>query len=212
MAFLLHPIQYAVQRCVDSIVQTPERGARISGKTTLQDLDVAANAPPTRTSKIRNPFASFSSADPPPPPLEAESLAFSPDVGFQPTYLPPPLWKRPHTSVEAQRLYNHARTVAWYADSLPLLETWRFLPFNVGVDSIIGLVPGLGDIAGAIIGVYLVGIVALFGLPFRLVGIMLLLVTLDTLVGAVPLVGDALDVAFKVSRGCVDPFTPLTAS
>jgi hypothetical protein len=40
--------------------------------------------------------------------------------------------KRPKTDLEAQRLYNHIRTVSWYLDAIPLLG--RRLPFNIGVE------------------------------------------------------------------------------
>lgn len=194
MAFLLHPVQYAVQRCVDAVVKTPERGARVSGQTTQQDLGATPEASSSSSSTswrtLRTPTASA-------PNLEHEALAFDPYVGFHPTYYYPFWQGRPHSDEQAQRLYNHARTVAWYADSMPLLSSK--LPFNVGLDSIVGLIPGLGDAIGAVIGVYLVVVVAFFGLPLKMLGIMLALVVVDTLVGSVPVVGDALDVAFKVS-------------
>lgn len=113
---------------------------------------------------------------------------------------------------EAQRLYNHLRTFAWYADSLPLLSPK--LPFNIGLDAIIGFIPYVGDAIGALIGLYLVFLASLFGLPVRILAVMVALVVVDTVVGAVPLVGDALDVAFKVSsrRAQLTSFhlTPLT--
>lgn len=50
--------------------------------------------------------------------------------GFSPQYVAP--LRPPRTSFEAQRLYNHLRTVAWYLDAIPFLG--KQLPFNVGVD------------------------------------------------------------------------------
>lgn len=90
------------------------------------------------------------------------------------------------------------RTLAWYSDSLPLLSTW--LPFNIGIDAILGFIPYVGDFFGLFIGIYLIFLAALFGLPLQTLGIMAALVIVDTSVGLVPIIGDAIDVAFKVRR------------
>lgn len=114
-------------------------------------------------------------------------------ASFKPQYAVP--IRRPRTDAEAQRLYNHIRTVAWYLDSLPLCST--FLPFNIGVESIVGFIPVVGDYVGLVLGVYVVYLCSLFGLPIRVLFFMLVNVVLDCFVGLVPIVGDLLDVAFK---------------
>lgn len=164
MAFILHPFNYAIKKTVNAVLKTPERGARISGITTDHDITI----------------------------LEHEALAFDPVKGFKPTWHVP--LRRPRTDKEAQSVYNHIRTLAWYADSLPLPVR---LPFDIGIDAIIGFIPYLGDALASLIGLYLIYLVALFGVPFRILGIMLLLVIADTLLGAIPILGDAIDVAFK---------------
>lgn len=89
--------------------------------------------------------------------------------GFAPQYVAP--LKRPKNDVEAQRLYNHVRTVSWYLDAIPLLG--RKLPFNIGIESIIGgIIPGLGDIVGFILSLYIIFMCALFGLPLIVLGMM----------------------------------------
>lgn len=50
--------------------------------------------------------------------------------GFAPQYVV--YIRRPKTSQEAQRLYNHIRTISWYLDAIPILG--RKLPFNIGVE------------------------------------------------------------------------------
>lgn len=52
-------------------------------------------------------------------------------LGFAPQYVISS-FRRPRNDLEAQRLYNHIRTVSWYLDAIPLLG--RKLPFNVGVE------------------------------------------------------------------------------
>ena len=69
--------------------------------------------------------------------------------------------------------------------------------FPIGLDSIIGLVPVLGDIVTTALGAYIVWEARNLGLPkwklWRMAGN----VAVDTAIGAVPLVGDAADVLFR---------------
>ncbi|GAC98148.1 major facilitator super [Pseudozyma hubeiensis SY62] len=115
---------------------------------------------------------------------------------FQARYLPP-LLHRPRSSAEAQQLYNHIRTVAWYLDSIPLLGSR--LPFNIGVESIVGIIPGVGDYVGLILGLYQILLCALYRLPLTVLLWMLFNVLLDCMIGIVPVIGDALDVLFKAN-------------
>ncbi|SJX62398.1 related to siderophore iron transporter mirc [Sporisorium reilianum f. sp. reilianum] len=119
----------------------------------------------------------------------------APHHPFEPRYLP--LLHRPHNSQEAQLLYNHIRTVAWYLDSIPLLGS--SLPFNIGIDSIVGIVPWVGDYIGLILGLYQIVLCSLFGLPWSALFWMLFNVVVDCMVGLVPIIGDALDVVFKAN-------------
>lgn len=81
-----------------------------------------------------------------------------------------------------------------------LLENSFTLPgvnYRVGLDSIIGLVPVVGDFVAAAMGMYLVWEAKNLGLPkwklWRMTGN----VAFDTAVGAIPVVGDAIDFVFK---------------
>ena len=69
---------------------------------------------------------------------------------------------------------------------------WRF-----GVDALFGLIPGLGDVAGALVAVYALRVARILGAPAAVQLQMLSNVALDALVGTVPLVGDLFDFAFK---------------
>jgi hypothetical protein len=71
---------------------------------------------------------------------------------------------------------------------------------RLGLDSLIGLVPGIGDIASALISSYIVWEARQLGLPRWKIARMIGNVALDTTVGAIPLVGDVLDVFFKSNR------------
>ena len=69
---------------------------------------------------------------------------------------------------------------------------WRF-----GLDAVIGLVPGLGDIAGALVAMYAMNVARKLNAPSAVRLHMLSNIALDALVGIVPILGDVFDFAFK---------------
>ncbi len=68
-----------------------------------------------------------------------------------------------------------------------------------GLDSIVGLVPGAGDLASALLSGYIVLASARMGVPPSVVARMILNLGVDTLVGSVPLLGDLFDVGFRAN-------------
>ncbi|MEO8193335.1 MAG: DUF4112 domain-containing protein [Gemmatimonadales bacterium] len=70
---------------------------------------------------------------------------------------------------------------------------------TLGLDSIVGLIPGLGDLAGAAMSGYIVLASARMGVAPSVVVRMILNLGVDTLVGSVPLLGDVFDVGFKAN-------------
>ena len=68
-----------------------------------------------------------------------------------------------------------------------------------GLDSIIGLVPGAGDVVSSMLSGYIVLASARLGVPPWVVVRMILNLGVDTLVGSVPLVGDLFDVGFRAN-------------
>jgi hypothetical protein len=81
-----------------------------------------------------------------------------------------------------------------------LLENSFTIPgvnYRVGLDSIAGLVPVVGDLVTAAMGMWLVWEARNLGLPkwklWRMTGN----VAFDTAVGAIPVVGDAFDLLFR---------------
>ena len=69
-----------------------------------------------------------------------------------------------------------------------------------GADSILGLVPGIGDLAGAAVGLAIVNEARKLGVPKEKMARMVYNVGLDALAGSVPLVGDLFDLYFKSHR------------
>ena len=82
-----------------------------------------------------------------------------------------------------------------------LLDDSISLPggLRIGWDAIIGLVPGVGDMAGVLLSGYIVVQALRLGAPAPVLARMLGNVAIESLVGAVPLLGDLFDAAFKAN-------------
>src|SRR5690242_16812485 len=76
--------------------------------------------------------------------------------------------------------------------------------FRIGLDPIIGLIPGLGDAAGAIIAMFIVVEAASIGVPRSVVLRMGGNVLIDGLIGSIPILGDLFDFAFKANTRNID--------
>lgn len=74
------------------------------------------------------------------------------------------------------------------------------LGFRMGLDPLLGLLPGFGDVLGATFSGWMVITAARMGAGPATIVRMLMNLGLDALVGAVPLLGDVFDVAFKANR------------
>ncbi len=87
--------------------------------------------------------------------------------------------------------------LAWMLDSV-----WRIPGTNIrfGADAVMGLVPGIGDLAGAGLSLYIVMEARRMDVPKSVIARMIGNIGLDTLVGAVPLAGSVFDVAFRANR------------
>jgi|SRR5688572_13280213 len=82
-----------------------------------------------------------------------------------------------------------------------LLDQCIVLPggFRIGIDPIIGLIPGFGDVISAVLSLYLVYQGALLGLPKRILMRMLGNVAIEALVGTFPVLGDVFDAVWKAN-------------
>jgi hypothetical protein len=69
-----------------------------------------------------------------------------------------------------------------------------------GADSLLGLVPVLGDASGALIGLVIVNEARRLGIPNHKLGKMLYNIGADTILGSVPVLGDVFDIYFKSHR------------
>ncbi|WVQ84542.1 hypothetical protein IAT38_006696 [Cryptococcus sp. DSM 104549] len=116
---------------------------------------------------------------------------------FEANYRPPGFGvRRPRNDKEAQKMYNHIRTVAYWLDAAPVLADLG-LPFRAGLDDIISLVPLYGDLISGLLQLYQVWLCFVFGVPKNILGYMFFNVIIDVLVGIVPIIGDLIDNLFK---------------
>ena len=105
--------------------------------------------------------------------------------------------------------YNEADRAAIEEElrSLERLADWMDTRFSVpgtelrfGLDGLLGLVPGIGDSVTVLPAAYVIMRARAIGTPPHIQARMVGNVILDLLVGAIPIVGDLFDFAFKANR------------
>jgi hypothetical protein len=80
-------------------------------------------------------------------------------------------------------------------NAIPIPGTsWR-----IGLDPIVGLIPGIGDLISAVLSGYIILEAARADIPTLTLAKMLGNVGIDTLIGAVPALGDVFDAAWKAN-------------
>jgi hypothetical protein len=97
---------------------------------------------------------------------------------------------------EETSLRRVARLAYWLDDRFRIPGTSR----RVGLDGLLGLIPGIGDTATTLVAAYIVLEAARLGVPKGTIARMLANVGLDYMIGLVPLAGDLADLAWKANR------------
>ena len=98
--------------------------------------------------------------------------------------------------VEQQARLKRLRRLAWLIDAAMRIPGTRF---RFGLNSLIGLPPAIGDLTLVAVSLYFVYQASRFGLPRDKLHRMLGNVAIEALLGAVPVLGDLLDVVFKAN-------------
>jgi hypothetical protein len=99
-----------------------------------------------------------------------------------------------HSAETSERL-RRLRALAWFLDnSIPLPGGYR-----IGFDALIGLVPGLGDAAGALLSAFIINEARSVGAPRSILTRMIVNVLIETVIGAIPFAGDVFDAAYKAN-------------
>lgn len=88
------------------------------------------------------------------------------------------------------------RRLAWVLDASLRVPGTRF---RVGVDGLIGLVPGVGDLAGGLVSAWLVWRAHRLGARRRVLARMAGNALVEAVLGTVPVLGDLFDFGFKAN-------------
>ncbi len=116
---------------------------------------------------------------------------------------------RTKVTVEPEVLSPRGRRGAHFFDDENLdllshvLDDWFRIPgtsIRFGIDGIIGLIPGVGDLLGGLASCIIVLAAWFRGVPNITVARMVANVAIEVAVGSVPLVGDLFDIAWKANR------------
>lgn len=95
-----------------------------------------------------------------------------------------------------EEVRRRVQRLAWLLDnSVPLPGT----KFRIGIEALIGLIPGFGDAAGVVLSSYIVHQAWKLGVPRSVLVRMWINIVLEGVVGAVPVVGDLFDAAWKAN-------------
>lgn len=107
---------------------------------------------------------------------------------------PSPRRDLPH---DARAVRERLSRFAWLLDSsIPIPGTgWR-----IGLDALIGLVPGLGDVLGVLFSSYILREAARLGAPKSTLIRMAVNVAVEGFVGMIPFAGDVFDAAWKANQ------------
>jgi len=84
-----------------------------------------------------------------------------------------------------------------------VLDDWFRIPgtsIRFGIDGIVGMIPGVGDILGGLASCIIVLAAWFRGVPKITVARMVANVAIEVAVGTIPLAGDVFDIAFKANR------------
>ena len=89
-----------------------------------------------------------------------------------------------------------AQRLGWLLDeSIPLPGGYK-----IGLDGIIGLIPGIGDFISGLLSSAIIYKAHQLGVPRMILGKMIINMIFDTVIGAIPIVGDLFDFIWKSNR------------
>jgi hypothetical protein len=108
--------------------------------------------------------------------------------------------RRPRSADRAAHVDDLDALAAWMDSAFPIPGT----RYRIGFDALLGLLPGIGDAISGLVALYVLTRAHRAGVSRATLARMGVNVALDAAVGAIPLVGDLFDVAFKANRRNVD--------
>lgn len=102
----------------------------------------------------------------------------------------------PSRQQRAQVILKQVDDLAWLLDNsiyIPLIN------YRIGLDAVIGLIPGLGDVAGLILSSFIVLQALRLRIPKAVLLRMIVNLVMEALIGLIPVLGDLFDATFKAN-------------
>lgn len=106
---------------------------------------------------------------------------------------------RSHSSRDEKRrnaILKQVNGLAWLLDNSITLP---FVNYRIGVDAVIGVIPGLGDVVGLLLSSYIVTQAMRLGVPritlLRMIGNL----AIEAVLGMIPIAGDIFDATYKAN-------------
>ncbi len=102
----------------------------------------------------------------------------------------------PGRQQQEQGILKQVDDLAWLLDNsiyIPLIN------YRIGLDAVIGLIPGLGDVAGLILSSFIVVQALRLRTPRTVLLRMILNMVMEALIGLIPIFGDLFDATFKAN-------------
>ena len=106
-------------------------------------------------------------------------------------------------SFDFARTQTRSERIARLDTLASLLDVAFVVPgtnIRFGIEAIIRLVPGIGDLAASALSCFVLYEAHQIGVPAAVLARMIANVAVEGVIGAVPFVGDAFDVAFRANR------------
>lgn len=106
---------------------------------------------------------------------------------------------RSYSSRDVRRrnaILKQVNSLAWLLDNsitLPIVN------YRIGLDAVIGVIPGLGDVVGLLLSSYIVTQAMRLGVPRLTLMMMIGNLAIEAVLGMIPVVGDVFDATFKAN-------------
>ena len=102
----------------------------------------------------------------------------------------------PDRQQRTEAILKQVDDLAWLLDNSISIP---FINYRIGLDAVIGLIPGLGDAAGLILSSFIVLQALRLRVPRAVLMRMIANTVMEALVGLIPLLGDLFDATFKAN-------------
>lgn len=98
---------------------------------------------------------------------------------------------------EAEAIRSQMKKLAWLMD-----EAFEIpgLGVRIGVDGLLGLIPGVGDLISAGVSTYIISSARQLGVPKVILARMAVNTLIDLALGSIPIVGDIFDIGWKANK------------